>query len=132
MKAEARSFPNRNAPEPPPPVAPFEKKPEHVPVIDDDHSLLQLLQSDRAFWLMMLLAAAFGAAHALTPGHGKTLVAAYLVGQRGTIVHAIALGIISTLTHTWSVLVLAGVVHWFGLSPTARAWIQSSLPLILA
>ncbi len=131
LKAEVRSFPNRNAPEPPPPIAPIETTPDNAVVIDDDHSLLQLLQSDRAFLLMLLLAAAFGAAHALTPGHGKTLVAAYLVGQRGTIVHAIALGIISTLTHTWSVLVLAGVVHWFGLSPTARAWIQSSLPLIL-
>lgn len=96
-----------------------------------DHSLFQLIQSDLAFTFMLLLAAAFGAAHALTPGHGKTLVAAYLVGQRGTVWHAIALGLISTLTHTWSVLVLAGIVHWFGLSPAARAWIQSSLPLLL-
>ncbi len=129
LKAEYRYFPNRNAPEPPPGVAPV--VPAAPPEVHEEHSLLHLLQSNREFWLMLLLAAAFGAAHALTPGHGKTLVAAYLVGQRGTVVHAIALGVISTLTHTWSVLVLAGIVHWWGLSPSARAWIQSSLPLML-
>src|SRR5262249_5176025 len=48
--------------------------------------------------------------HALTPGHGKTLVAAYLVGERGTIWHAVLLGVVTTLTHTSSVLVLAGVL----------------------
>jgi nickel/cobalt exporter len=136
LKALVHYFPNRNAPEPAPPSAPVSPLPESpapatAPEADDDHSLLRLVQSDHTFWLMLLLTAAFGAAHALTPGHGKTLVAAYLVGQRGTVVHAVALGIISTLTHTWSVLALAGVVHWFGLSPSARAWIQSSLPLIL-
>ncbi|NDJ35277.1 MAG: hypothetical protein GYB64_11480 [Chloroflexi bacterium] len=47
-----------------------------------------------------------GAIHALTPGHGKALVAAYLVGSRGTPRHAIALGGIVTLTHTGSVLAL--------------------------
>lgn len=129
LKIDVRSFPERNQPPTPAPIPlpPSEPAGEAI----DDHSLLRLIQSDVTFWFMMLLAAAFGAAHALTPGHGKTLVAAYLVGQRGTIWHAIALGIISTLTHTWSVLALAGVVHWFGLSPSARAWIQTSLPLIL-
>src|SRR5262249_42702534 len=43
-------------------------------------SLLNLLlDSERGVTLLLLLAAGFGAAHALTPGHGKTLVAAYLV-----------------------------------------------------
>lgn len=45
-----------------------------------------------------------GAIHALTPGHGKALVGAYLVGSRGTTRHAIALGGVVTLTHTGSVL----------------------------
>ncbi|MEI7683920.1 MAG: hypothetical protein WCL32_02755 [Planctomycetota bacterium] len=124
--AEVRWFPARHE-APAISTAPINEP----PAVHDDHSLLRLLQSDQTFWLMLLVAAAFGAVHALTPGHGKTLVAAYLVGQRGTVWHAIALGVISTLTHTWSVLALAGVVHWFGLSPAARAWIQSSLPLIL-
>ena len=42
----------------------------------------------------------WGAAHALSPGHGKTIVTAYLVGQRGTARHAALLGLIVTVTHT--------------------------------
>jgi ABC-type nickel/cobalt efflux system permease component RcnA/Tol biopolymer transport system component len=49
---------------------------------------------------------ALGALHALTPGHGKTIVAAYLVGSKGTARHAVALGSIVTLTHTGSVFAL--------------------------
>ena len=49
---------------------------------------------------------ALGALHALTPGHGKTVVAAYLVGARGSSWHAVVLGSVVTLTHTGSVLVL--------------------------
>jgi len=47
-----------------------------------------------------------GAAHALTPGHGKTIVAAYLVGSRGRVVDAVYLGAAVTATHTASVFVL--------------------------
>ena len=51
--------------------------------------------------LASLAAALFwGAAHALSPGHGKTIVTAYLVGQRGTPRHAALLGLIVTITHT--------------------------------
>jgi ABC-type nickel/cobalt efflux system permease component RcnA len=56
-----------------------------------------------------LLAAALGAFHALEPGHGKTVVAAYLVGSRGTARHALILGLIVTLSHTAGVYVLGGV-----------------------
>ncbi|MBV8073263.1 MAG: hypothetical protein JO270_25425 [Acidobacteriaceae bacterium] len=58
--------------------------------------------------LLLAILAAFGlgAAHALTPGHGKTIVAAYLVGSRGTFRHAAFLGIIVTFTHTVAVFVL--------------------------
>lgn len=57
------------------------------------------------------LAAAFGFGmlHALGPGHGKTVVAAYLVGSRGTVRHAFALGITVTATHT-SMVYLLGFV----------------------
>ena len=58
-------------------------------------------------WLLAAglgLSALLGGLHALTPGHGKTLVAAYLVGSRGTVGHAAALGGIVTLTHTASVV----------------------------
>ena len=70
--------------------------------------LLELLfDSQRAFWVLLLLAAVWGAGHALSPGHGKTLVAAYLVGERGTVAHALLLGLVTTLTHTGVVLLVA-------------------------
>src|ERR1700734_2232724 len=52
------------------------------------------------------IAFVLGAAHALTPGHGKTIVAAYLVGSRGTLKHAAFLGGMVTFTHTVSVFLL--------------------------
>jgi ABC-type nickel/cobalt efflux system permease component RcnA len=54
----------------------------------------------------LLVAFGLGAAHALTPGHGKTIVAAYLVGSRGTMKHAVLLGAMVTFTHTISVFAL--------------------------
>ena len=60
--------------------------------------------------LASLAAAVFwGAAHALSPGHGKTIVTAYLVGSRGTPAHAALLGLITTATHTIGVFALGGV-----------------------
>ncbi|HET6313150.1 MAG TPA: hypothetical protein VFH60_04890, partial [Chloroflexia bacterium] len=56
------------------------------------------------------LAFAMGAAHAMSPGHGKTIVAAYLVGTRGTPRHAVFLGLTVTFTHTIGVFVLGVVV----------------------
>ena len=63
-------------------------------------------------WVLLValaLAALLGGLHALTPGHGKTLVAAYLVGSRGTVRDAIVLGATVTLTHTASVLVFGAL-----------------------
>ena len=58
--------------------------------------------------LVLLLLAAFGwgALHALSPGHGKSMVAAYLVGTRGTARHAVALGATVTVAHTAGVFAL--------------------------
>ena len=58
----------------------------------------------------LLTAMTLGAAHALTPGHGKTVMAAYLVGSRGTARHAVALGLTVTIAHTVGVVLLAVVV----------------------
>jgi ABC-type nickel/cobalt efflux system permease component RcnA len=69
-----------------------------------------LLDTRQGLGVLLLLAAGFGAVHALTPGHGKTMVAAYLVGERGTAWHAVVLGLVTTLTHTAAVLVLAAVL----------------------
>jgi ABC-type nickel/cobalt efflux system permease component RcnA len=54
----------------------------------------------------------WGAGHALTPGHGKTIVAAYLIGSRSTPLHALYLGLTVTLTHTLGVFAL-GIVALF-------------------
>jgi len=55
-------------------------------------------------------AVVLGAGHALTPGHGKTLMAAYLVGTRGTAIHAAGLGLSVTVSHTLGILALAILV----------------------
>jgi ABC-type nickel/cobalt efflux system permease component RcnA len=61
--------------------------------------------------LLFALAVSFGlgALHALSPGHGKTIVAAYLVGARGTARHAFLLGGVVTASHTIGVFLLGGV-----------------------
>ena len=59
--------------------------------------------------LLLLAAFGWGAVHALSPGHGKAMVAAYLVGARGTPRHAVALGLVVTFTHTIGVFALGFV-----------------------
>ncbi len=75
-----------------------------------DAGFARLIGRDRlSAWIILasLAAALFwGAAHALSPGHGKTIVTAYLVGQRGTPRHAALLGLIVTATHTAGVFAL--------------------------
>jgi nickel/cobalt transporter (NicO) family protein len=70
--------------------------------------------NDHGWLLMLLFAAAFGwgALHALSPGHGKSMVAGYLVGSRGTPRHAAILGATVTITHTFAVFLL-GLVTLF-------------------
>jgi nickel/cobalt transporter (NicO) family protein len=55
--------------------------------------------------LLFFLVSSFwaGAAHAATPGHGKTIAAAYIVGSRGKPIDALILGIFVTLSHTRAV-----------------------------
>jgi len=72
--------------------------------------LARLLHQGELGWAAilvgMIVAFGLGAVHALSPGHGKTIVAAYLVGTRGTPGHAIFLGAMVTFTHTISVFLL--------------------------
>jgi ABC-type nickel/cobalt efflux system permease component RcnA len=63
--------------------------------------------------LSLALALGFGAIHALEPGHGKTFVAAYFVGVRGTVRQALGLGAIVAVTHTIGVLGI-GMIVLFG------------------
>ncbi|TMA08032.1 MAG: hypothetical protein E6J89_15615 [Deltaproteobacteria bacterium] len=76
-------------------------------------SFTELVTNQEAGFGMVLVAAivaaALGALHALEPGHGKTVVAAYLVGSRGSASHALLLGLIVTAAHTAGVYLLGGV-----------------------
>jgi ABC-type nickel/cobalt efflux system permease component RcnA len=72
------------------------------------------LITTRSMNLWFLITAAFiafglGTLHALEPGHGKTIVAAYLVGSRGTARHALLLGLIVTASHTAGVFALGAI-----------------------
>lgn len=93
---------------PPVPAAPGE-------VVKGD-PLSQLLSKKELSWSTVLVGLAlafwFGCLHATTPGHGKTMVAAYLVGERGTARHAVFLGAMVTFTHTVSVFIL-GIATYF-------------------
>ena len=106
VQRQGRRRPRRNAGAPPTiDVAPA---PEHegggfeALIEQGDVSVGVLLAS-------LLIAAFWGAAHALTPGHGKALVAAYLVGTKGTPRHAFLLGGTVTIAHTAGVFAI-GIV----------------------
>ncbi|WP_374689128.1 nickel/cobalt transporter [Promineifilum sp.] len=72
--------------------------------------LSRTLDTPGAIAAALLVAVGLGAAHALTPGHGKTIVGAYLVGSRGTARHALFLGLTTTITHTAGVFALGFLV----------------------
>jgi nickel/cobalt transporter (NicO) family protein len=79
--------------------------------------LSRMLQRKDLGWRVMLLcvlaALGLGAMHAMSPGHGKTIVAAYLVGSRGSLKHAGLLGLVVTFTHTFTVFLLGLGVLFF-------------------
>jgi len=111
-------------PEPTPTLRPEKPETEQGPTVG---TLLWLTSG--GLLIALLIALSLGAIHALTPGHGKTLVAAYLVGERGTIGQAILLGLTTTLAHTWSILLIAVVVQWLW-PGTAAEKMQTPLELI--
>ena len=96
-----------------------------------DSGFTRLIAQGRLSALVILasLAAAlfWGAAHALSPGHGKTIVTAYLIGKRGTARDAAALGAIVTVTHTIGVfalgLVTLALSQWI-VPDTLYPWIN--------
>jgi ABC-type nickel/cobalt efflux system permease component RcnA len=77
------------------------------------NSFTELIQAQRLSpWFLFtaaIIAIGLGGLHALEPGHGKTIVAAYLVGSRGTARHAFLLGIIVTASHTVGVFALGAI-----------------------
>lgn len=84
--------------------------------------------------LAVLLAVVLGAVHALAPGHGKTVMAAYLVGRHGSYRQAWLIGTTMTATHTAGVLVLGILLTAStSLAPeTVYPWLGLSSGLLLA
>lgn len=94
---------------------------QESPKAEPGQTLFHLLLDDKGNrWILFLMAMVFGAAHALTPGHGKTLAAAYLVAERGTMGHALLLGASTTISHTAAVFLLAILLPWFFPNAGAR------------
>ncbi|NLU20777.1 MAG: hypothetical protein GXW89_08840, partial [Phycisphaerae bacterium] len=96
--------------------------------------LISLLQGRWGFMVFLTVTAlsfVWGAAHALMPGHAKTVVAAYLISRSGNYWHAVVLAVIVTVTHT-ALVVALGLIIWFyqATHPTLGARLQLWLGLI--
>ena len=76
--------------------------------------LSQLLQQSSAHaWLFVPSAILLGALHGLEPGHSKTMMAAFIVAIRGTVLQAVLLGLSAAISHTAIVWVIAlGGLHF--------------------
>ena len=84
--------------------------------------------------LALLAAMGWGALHALSPGHGKSMIAAYLIGSRGTARHALILSGFVTVTHTLSVIGLGLITLWASeliLPETVFAWVNLAAALFV-
>lgn len=97
------------------PAAAFDPRSWRPPIIVDAQlaslsSAMKRASSSGAFSLAaLLLAALLGAVHALSPGHGKALAAAYLVGRRARLSQAAVFGTTVSIAHTVVVFVLGGL-----------------------
>lgn len=113
------------------PVSPPTAKENERSDVDHDSFARLWVNSDQGFFVLLLLAAGIGAVHALTPGHGKTLVATYLVGQKGTVWHALILGLVTTATHTGVVILLAVILRLVPEESLDKQAIQMGLGLAM-
>ena len=118
-------------------IGPLTADPDSAVQVASRSGLDGLLDDDLSFGVVvgaLLLAMGWGAVHSLSPGHGKTMVAAYLVGTRGTARHALLLGLFVTITHTIGVFAL-GLVTLFAsryiLPETLFPWINLVAALIV-
>lgn len=89
------------------------------------------------FLIVTMTAFVWGAAHAIMPGHAKTVVAAYLISQRGSYWHALVLAIIVTVTHTALVVALGVVVYAYQqsnprLGPMLQLWLGLAAGVMVA
>jgi ABC-type nickel/cobalt efflux system permease component RcnA len=107
------AFTNGPAPAGSRPLLTREGRPLEPPARDRFAELIQVKQLTFGVALLgLLFAAVLGGFHAMSPGHGKTVVAAYLIGSRGTAKHAVFLGLTVTITHTAGIFAL-GLVTLF-------------------
>ena len=98
----------------------FKFKPQNLNIPKPEQSETRILtsfldnKSIRPGMIVIGLLTAFvlGAFHALGPGHGKAMVAAFLAGSKGTLLTVVQLGTIITSTHVFSVIIL-GVISLF-------------------
>ena len=108
--------PQAATPKPAPSYADQQQSKALGTVVKGDYLSRMLHGREVTFGMVLIgLCVAFGlgAMHAMSPGHGKTIVAAYLVGSRGTLKHALFLGGMVTFTHTISVFALGLGVLFF-------------------
>ena len=108
--------PGTPAAPPTPPPAPDVVVVEEPPAEGFSSGLLArgpkaLFDTNYGTGMLLLLAAVFGAFHAFAPGHGKSVAAAFLVGEQGTLRQAVLLGMSTTFAHTGSVILIAGVFY---------------------
>jgi nickel/cobalt exporter len=67
-------------------------------------------ENPRILIIYLFLAIVIGALHSLSPGHGKALIGAYIIGNRGNVADAVTLGVVTALSHTVSVLILGVII----------------------
>jgi ABC-type nickel/cobalt efflux system permease component RcnA len=125
------------APQPAAPVAPLALVPNKQ--VTPRSRFTELMTAQRMGpWFILtaaFLAAGLGALHALEPGHGKTIVAAYLVGSRGRARHAVGLGLLVTAAHTAGVYLLGAVVLYaskYVIPERIYPWLSITSGLIIA
>lgn len=115
-------------PTPEPPAVTEEKPDENFFTLLFERGPKALFDTNYGLGMLLLTAGIFGAFHAFAPGHGKSVAAAFLVGEQGTFRQALLLGLSTTFAHTGSVILIAGVFflryreavpqdaqHWLGL-----------------
>jgi ABC-type nickel/cobalt efflux system permease component RcnA len=83
----------------------FSNKPPLFPVFNSDLDSL-FTKSNSNLFFYILLSFSLGALHALTPGHGKTIIATFLAGEKSTIKDAWLLAVLTTIVHTSGVFIL--------------------------
>jgi ABC-type nickel/cobalt efflux system permease component RcnA len=80
------------------------------------------------------LAFLLGCLHALSPGHGKTLVAAYLIGSKGRVIDAVFLGLVVTISHVASIIILGLLIMFAKTNFTSEKfyfWLQGISGLLI-